>query len=295
MRKDRLKDSGSTHTEICPRQGYVYLKTSWEEILVLPTVCKSWSCKSCQRKKNQMVTSVIQYGLLHREWWLISVTYASKGRPSEMVTNPVSAQRARKDWVAFLKLLRKKPLNNLIWLQVLELTQRKQLHRHILMSFDGLNQIKDQCREINYSVRRQNKCSCGNCQLIKLWYSVTHDSWVVDVQRVYSQGVAPYLTKYLAKSMRTNDRQLFKERGITRLWSCSRNWQRGAFMQRRGTVEKAWISHEFEYGRDKTTDKYVKKVANHWALEQVGTNWAKQLAQEKGFERYAYVYEALRS
>ncbi len=292
---DRLKSKGSTQTGICPRRGYAYLKTNWDKLLVLPTTCKSWSCKSCQTRKNNLVKSVIQYGLLGREWWLISVTYVSKGKQSEVVLNPVSAKRARTDWVAFIKLLHKKPLNNLTWIQVIELTRRKQLHRHIVMTFDGLNNWKPKCRELSYLNRRQNKCSCANCYFVKLWYTITLDSWVVDVTKVYSDGIAVYLTDYLAKSMRSQDRQILLERGIKRLWSCSTNWQRGALMQRRGTVEKVWISHAFEYGQDNKTDKYVKEVADHWALEQVGTNWAKQLARNKEFDRYAHVYETLRN
>ncbi len=295
-KKDRLKSPGSAQTGICPRRGYAYLKTNHNELLALPTTCKSWSCKSCQTRKNNMVTATIAYGLYNLEWLLISVTYVAQGNPRYPAVNPVNAASARKDWLALLmRLKRDQKITNLIWLQVMELTKRKQLHRHILMHFDGIKTIRPDCGSISYEKRLRNSCTCFNCYMVRAWYTITGDSFVVDVKRVYSGGVAPYLTKYLAKSMRGDDREIMANRGIKRLWSCSRNWIRGSKMQRRGTLDKAWVSHSFGYGEDRFSKLLAKTSKGHWALEQVGTNLAKRLYQDKEFARYAHIYETLRS
>ncbi len=297
MQIDKLNRPGNTHTEICPRRGYAYLKTNHGELLVIPTNCKTWSCKSCQRRKMNHVTAVISYGLYNMGWFLVSVTYVAQGNPRYPAVNPVTAKSARLDWLALLRRLDRNPAttNNLTWLQVMELTKRKQLHRHILIHFDGIENTRPDCGSVSYKNRLYSKCTCFNCILVRYWYIITGDSFVVDVTKVYSKGVAPYLTKYLAKSMQGGDREILESRGIKRLWSCSRNWSRGAHMQRRGTVDKAWIDHSFAYGKDRLSDRIAKESKSHWAMKQVGTNLAQQLYQDKEFSRYAHVYETLRS
>lgn len=211
--------------------------------------------------------------------------------------NPVNAKNARLDWLALLKRWSRYKLTtkSLRWLKVTELTKRKQIHHHLLVSFDGLSETKADCGAVDYKGRVEGLCSCFNCDMVRIWYGITGDSYVVDVTKVYSDGIVNYLTKYLAKSMRGGDRDILKARGMGRLWSTSRNWTRGSQMQRRGTVEGAWVSTGFAYGKDRFSEQLVKRSSKHWALEQVGTDMAVALYKDREFQRYAYIHEAIRS
>lgn len=151
------------------------------------------------------------------------------------------------------------------------------------------------CNEEDYRKRLHNTCTCINCTFVRLWYAVTGDSFVVDVTYVYSKGICGYLSKYLGKGMYSDDRQIMKDRGIVRLWSCSRNWERGFMMQRRGTVEKAWVKTGFAYGENEMAKYMSKTTAGHWSLEQVGTPLAMKIMRERKSDAYAAIHEKIRS
>jgi len=293
-KRDKTKEEGGVRYE-CPRAGIAYLKPDWKSIVVLPTICKAWSCRACQKKKLSVVVDIISGGLDSREWYLVSVTYVGLGRAPAPVVNPVSAKRAEKDWKGFLRLLEQESgLGKMTWLQVIELTKRKQLHRHILMQWADIGSRTVDCGQWDYQLRRDGECSCVTCYLCRLWYRVTGDSYVVDCTYVYSHGVAGYLAKYLQKGMYGEDRQILAERGIKRLWSTSRNWSRRGLMMRRGTVEKAWVDHSFKYGNNSLDRYMIKSTKDHPMLEQVGSPMAHKMVIAKRGARYAISDEKIR-
>lgn len=99
---------------------------------MVQTNCKSWRCRSCRDRKIGHVMGLMERGLSEvSEPCLLSVTYKSPGKLSEMVENPVGVERAKADWRAFMWFVKQRH-PRLQWFKVPELTKR-QLHWHALI------------------------------------------------------------------------------------------------------------------------------------------------------------------
>lgn len=284
---------GQASRKECPRAGVAYLRASKSEPeLAFETSCKSWECLSCRDRKLGLVLATIQYGLYHRTTvaYLVSVTYKGLGLSSRPVVNPVDAERARKDWRALSRILKRNPrYSKMATFRVVELTERKQIHHHLLIHGVIGNPKCRRCRP-QRETPPPYRCSCIQSEWRDAWYSVTKDSWIVDVTQVYNyDGVGSYLCKYLQKHMVGSVRQELQSRGFDRRYMANRNWKRAKPMQRVGTVREKWRNNRFVYGA--TVPTHVRKYSDGHPLgQQVGDNITKAMARRQKGKKIASLH-----
>lgn len=229
---------------------------------------------------------------------LLSVTYKSPGKLSEMVENPVGVERAKADWRAFMWFVKQRH-PRLQWFKVPELTKRGQLHWHALIGNLEPGSV-DACeKKANYSQRwRAKDCDCLEHQWSRHWEYVTGDSYVVDVERVWKpSGAVSYLVKYLKKGMYGKVREGLEALGFKRRFSCSRGWPRGSQMQRRGSLgdPSAWVSTSFAYGRVEAPKLEGNAKDGKW-FEQVGEDLVSATIRlRKERKRIANLHEKVRT
>ena len=209
----------------CNKRGYVVLTDSNHEH-VMRTVCKTWRCEPCAKKMSQMYKLRTQYGYSGLERCaLITLTYVLGSR------RPVGAESAVVDLRKLWQRMRSRDRwKNLAWCRVTELTQKGQVHHHLMIG--GVNG-EFRCKTTLHSRNRgyanwyRRGCTsedeCLNHELAREWERVTTDSYVVDVDRVKSGSrVADYLSKYLVKDIAHWD--TLEGLGFKRRWNCSRNF-----------------------------------------------------------------------
>ncbi len=287
------KTIGQASSKVCPNAGVAYLHPSNSEVLVVETVCKGWRCKSCRDRKLGFVASLQQYGLSHLEGaFLVSVTFVARGPKRGRAVNCVDAEYAEKAYKAWVRILKRdKRFAAMATFRVVELTERKQIHFHLLMG--NVDFSTDRCRKrerYDWKVAPYPGCGCLQCTLSGYWYRVTKDSWVVDAERIYDpEGSSWYLCKYLRKGLYGAVREELEERGYSRRYFASNNWPRGVQMRRRGTVDKAWVRHSFEYGR-KLSMRVLKESEKHPLMEQVGTDMALKFKEKARRKRVAAIH-----
>lgn len=300
LRDERIKKStGAAFNDDCPRKGVAYLRANYNEPeLRVQTSCKAWSCKSCRDRKLGMVASIMEYGLLVRdsEAYLVSVTYRASGPGSLPVENPVSAEHVNRDWRELVRRLKRlDQFKKMATFRVVELTKRGQPHLHLLwMGITGASFCRT-CKPRNEPKKwLEVTCECIQGVLRNTWFSITGDSWIVDVTAIYSNaGAAWYLCKYLRKGMYGKVREGLDRLGFARRYAASQNWPRGDKMERRGTVEKRWKGNRFEYGAMKANDVMDAYVRAHPLMEQMGTDMAAQMKRQKKGKKLANLHETL--
>ncbi len=285
-------------TSICPRRGMVYLRPSSNEILGVPTNCKSWRCVSCRNRKLGMVASLMQYGLLEQgQAFMISVTYVAKVGTSGKLEKFVNATSAQKDWRALVRILKRNPRNlNLTTFRIVELTRRNQIHFHLLahsLTTELTPKQIDCGHRLHWRFCPLPKCECMTCEWSQAWFAVTNDTWVVHIKEIYDiEGASWYLCKYLQKGMYGPERAALELLGFTRRYFRSRNWADNIQMRRRGSLEKKW--QRVSWVKGPPNPWLIAHSENHPLMEQLGTNLAKSL-QAKGQQRkYATLHEKVR-
>ncbi len=296
--EDITKSEGSAASRSCPRQGMVYLSPSNNELLGVPTNCKSWGCKSCRDRKLGYVASLMQYGLSGLEQpYLVSVTYVAHDDGYGSLVKSVTAASAQKDWRELVRRLKRNPRwSQVHWFRVIELTKRFQVHAHLLMGNlldTGTGTLASCRRSESGATSAWPTCQCIACEISMHWLKITKDSWIIDVTPVYDkQGVSWYLCKYLQKGMYGRERRMLDEKGFTRRYYRSGNWAADVQMRRRGTVNKVWTRVRFEYG---PPNKWlINHSKDHPDMQQVGTPLATQMAQANGRKRIAAIYASIR-
>lgn len=286
-------DPGSSLRSRCPRGGYVALWSHrWDgehhaDRIVLPTVCKTWGCKSCSRKVLALFKKRVEIGISQLEQCaFMSVTYVL-GRTTDGL--PLESDRKRavsvqKDWRRFLeRLYRHNPELRSPWLKVVELTERKQPHLHIVVE-NKSSLIRCYGNEFDVStfVRRMDRCVCLSHVWSRHWLAVTGNSYIVHAVPVAgAKRAAAYLAKYLAKDMPMRDE--LGELGFTRLWSTSASWPGNGRLRLRQTIEGGW-DHQ-EYWPNQSPDAALG--ASHPRLEErVGPEFALEWAKKRSLKRY---------
>lgn len=275
MSKQLKGGKGSSLTSICPRSGIAYLSTGIE-LYTVKTTCKSWRCNSCRDRKLGMVAGLIQSGLLHREAYLLSVTFVSHLNTNGILENPANADYAESNFREFLRRwFRSQKFHNpkLQWFKVPELTKKGQIHYHLIVT--GIHDPKfkqGSCNlRPNWTKLNRHSCACIRCYLSLLWESVTGDSYIVDVRKVYDKkGASWYLCKYLRKAMYGHVRDELESRGFIRRYSRSHGYTTLRPMQRLGTLHKAWTHTTFVLGPG---DRNHLRWSNSQPLmKQIGVN-----------------------
>lgn len=248
------------------------------EAFYAETKCKTWGCAVCRRNLLTLVEMKIEYGcsMLDRSVFT-TLTYVNSG--------PADLKRVgsvRLEWELFLRKL-KRIYPSLSWFKIPEVTQRGQVHLHLVMG--GLSWTgKPQCEtDPKYWWAWFNKnCDCLAHVLIRHWYERT-GAYVINVQEVYdAQGLGGYLSKYLTKAFTTRDQ--LESLGFVRRYACSRNWPRGANLQLRGTVEKSWdrvvrVRRDIENWRW-FTDRIAEQT-ERGPMAQMGDSYAHALANRR--------------
>ncbi len=109
---------------ICPKAGYVVLTSDRGQKGAYRTICKSWSCRVCQKKKKSLFIEMVKHGcsVLGRCY---SITLTFKMGLGEQ-RDARSAEGALR---AFFRRLRRL-YPNLQYLKVLEMTKKNQPHYH---------------------------------------------------------------------------------------------------------------------------------------------------------------------
>lgn len=236
----------------CPRAGYVVLRDAWHEHVV-PTVCKSWGCVSCQNRMESMYRLRTEYGCSRVECLsFITVTYEMGNR------GPVGAAFAaihlRRLWQ---RLRSRSRWKNVAWCRVTELTKRGQIHHHMMIGgVTGTRRCEESVasRNRDYVKWYRSPCTaaeeCLNHELSREWEKIT-GSYVVDVSRVVSKGgLATYVAKYLSKGLAHWD--TLAGLGFKRRWNCSRNWPSPGRLRLGGSQGK---DHETEWDEVERTGR----------------------------------------
>ncbi len=164
--------------------------------------------------------------------YLLSVTFVSNFDRSGRLENPVNADYAETSFKEFLRRWRKSEKFHspkIQWFKVPELTKAGQVHFHLVVTGildthyrQGSCSLKPDWKKL---YKKRENCSCIRCYLSLLWESVTTDSYILDVRRVYDQkGAAWYLCKYLRKAMYGYVRDELEARGFIRRYSRSNGY-----------------------------------------------------------------------
>ncbi len=287
MTLERTDQKGNSRDDICPRRGNAYLRPNSGTLYVIPTNCKSWSCKACRNRKLGQVVSLMIYGCSHlTEPWLVSLTFKITENGLGKPANTVNAEYAEAAFKEFIRRMRRIPwFPGNEWIRVVEVTEKNQIHFHLIMGkpkivtqgFRGGNKIRCQ-KHPDWHNWLSKKCNCIMHQMSRTWYAVTKDSFVVDVRTIYDiEGACWYLAKYLAKAMYGTKRLQIEAKGYKRRYMCSSKWPRGAQMKRLGTLLKAWVDHGFGYG---PPNEYLTDWSSKQELmRQCGTDMAKELRE----------------
>ena len=255
----------------CPRRGFVILVERDHEHVV-PTVCKTWGCKSCAEKLLTMYQLRTEYGSSRVEQLSFTTITYEMGKRSA-----VNAKSAGADLRQLWQRMRfNKGWSALAWCRVTELTKKGQVHHHMMIG--GVKKIP-RCETSRYSRKAgyqdwyNAKCKteevCQNHEMAREWKRITGDSNVIDVDRVRSQkAVSRDISKYLAKGL--HNWEALAKLGFSRRWNCSRNWPSPGRLRMAGSAVPGSM--------------YDKAKESDWAGVHIYT-FDDKVAKRKGLKR----------
>lgn len=275
--------------ELCPSRGYVRLyedtgtgkngKRNHRRVGTMPTTCKTWSCRVCQKKLKAYFSQRVRHAVLTEPpCYFITVTFRnwSKGY-----------RDARSAMESLTKLLRKvkERYPAMFYVKVPELTKAGQPHFHLMIGGLGIRidccgrkQKGKHIHEFSFKWAGR-KCGCLEHELAFEWVDITMDSYRVQVDMVYNaKGAGNYLSKYFAKTF--EDHKACEAAGFSRRYSFSRNYPKLDKLGLQGTREGAWSKVE-----------RIDRPAAHWrrnmlAKEVEETEKAKEELMAPVGERY---------
>lgn len=267
----------------CERRGHVWLTHVNGETIVMETSCHTRRCRNCAPKLRSLFVMLVKYGIrisIPQHFYFITVTLkAGKGLEKD------AAYVATK-WPLLLRFLKKSYGPNLMWVRVIELTQRKQPHLHLILTFGpGINPRAYCQKEPRYNDEwlSRTDCDCLEHRIGFAWLSITGDSYVIDARPILP-GDEEYIAKYVAKSFRILDEM--GELGFHRSWSRSRNWPVDR-LQLLATKEEQWANVEFAYWmaakprpQEASLREWLDRSETHVLKERVGTELSLAFAEE---------------
>lgn len=231
MDKTSSKRSGE-----CSRKGTVWLRTGTQGSVILPTRCKTWKCVVCRVGRLNYFRLKVQVGCSRLEQSaFITITYqadAQRGDPAEYVPS---------DWKALKRLLRSNEpqISRMKWIRVMELTQRKVPHHHLIMEVPNGMAVKcwrGRRLDTQAYLSRRPSCQCMAHRISRQWFIVTGDSFIVHSGPILGASwAADYLAKYLEKAFHYREAT-----GMERRWSTSREWPGIKRVRLAGTAINAW-------------------------------------------------------
>ena len=294
---------GMSTSSLCPKRGFVWLKTHLGQTLVMPTTCKTWGCSGCRDRLMALFTMRVEVGVLAlKRCAFITLTYRTTG------TQRMDASSAASDWKELWRRLRKNhpKLGSLKWLRVVELTKAGQPHFHVVLGpvAGRVRCYGSEGLEVGSFRRRMESCDCLAHVVSRVWFGVTGDSWVVDATPVVGPGGAGgYLAKYMRKG--SLNRGGLERLGFLRRWSSSHGWPGSGRLRLRQTLEGGWQSSHFSrsgFGRD--TVVLGSGLTPVWPtaadpanrlLERVGNDLALVLAEKRSSKAsLAYLMKVLK-
>lgn len=252
----------------------------------MPTICKTWSCVACREKVLARVKDKISYGCsMVGRCFFITVTVKSQSGGQK---DAVYVQAA---WQALIRNL-KQGYPSLTWFKVVEATKRGTPHLHLVMGGITPKDRVPCCTGKGADGKCihpwTKKWALGPCrkdclehELAKVWYYITHDSWVIDCREVVGfKGAGSYMAKYFTKAALSYD--VLANLGFTRRWSCSRNWPRRPKEQLMVTALGGWDGVEFVYSNG---DSYVNDMGDELVIESEKSPLAKRVDNARYLEK----------
>jgi len=276
----------------CPKRGVVQLFHKKYGLVYARTTCKTKSCRVCGPKQAALNGAIAEYGLRSLDpnpFSFITLTYYLGGPQTRR-----NAASVKADW-GLMRLWLKEKYPETWWMKVVELTQRKQPHLHLILS-SGKTSLTS-CgapKGYGYGLEwSELDCDCDEHDWSRAWHRITRDSYIVDVKPVdNAAGASWYLTKYITKAM--NDPSM-RRLGFKRVWSKSQNWpyEKSRLL---ATVLKLWEGkpvwvdgpdwevREFldEDTGEMTRDVWIDDEDNpHPVQERIGTDLALIMDEER--------------
>lgn len=220
---------------------------------------------------------------------LITITYKRDD------THPAVVSSVQNNhWKEFWRRARKLPsLQNLKWMKVPELTERGQIHHHLVAGpippNERLRCYQGKHVQARQFLPRMGRCTCMAHQMSVLWLDITGDSWVVDVRPVLGAvGASHYLSKYLGKGLQ--DRSELIRLGYTRRWSNSRGWPGSGRLRLLRTLTYGWERVDF-YGA--AGGKGIEELNPPELLERSGNNYTLAASKRRDVDRPIIAFRRL--
>ncbi len=282
LQRDR-KTRGRASGRECPRGGYLWLNHKRGRVIV-PATCKTWTCRSCRNAVLQKVKNRIEHGVLTLGTsYFITVTVKYRG-----VSTIKNAPYVAKAWERLLYRLKRSPrYRTAAWFKVPELTQKGQIHLHVVLG--GIGDVVSHCEPHNpphaYDATwRRKPCDCLEHEWSQAWHEITGDSYVVDCRPVRSAGgMAGYLGNSLKKGMYAHDG--LEKLGFKRRWSASNNWPPDPAIRLAQTVLGTWRS--VSWSNERTSAGHLSRSImdrqdpDDPLLTRVGSDLANSMAKTK--------------
>jgi len=273
---------GSPLFPVCPKRGFIRLKSHAGTVAYYETCCKSWRCSSCQKKVKALVVDRIEYGasLTVGPLWFITLTFQTG---SSGLRDAKSVERAFRAWCASMK----SRWSTMSWFKVIEWTKRSQAHLHLIAG--GVSTEAERTCVTDRGLRGKilgKPCKfarmCLEHEISYVWSSSTKDSYIVSVGAVVGpRGIANYMSKYVTKDMYVWDRR--ESDGFKRRWSCSRNWPRYEKLELRATADgSGWRDSRWSGYREgyAIADFYGDTPNIDPSFEKVGSERAEVFAEK---------------
>lgn len=282
-------EKGSQVGGVCPRSGFIRLTSEVGRVGVFPTVCKSWRCNICRRKKKSLVIERIQFGCYNLgSCFNITLTFRVVGQDRR---DADSAERVLRRYWRSLRLL----FPSLEYFKVVEMTMKGQPHYHVIIG--GLDTSRrDHCRrapevdERNLRARCLDEVWCLEHVFSAAWEQAAGDSYIVQADAVYAvRGLGFYLGKYLTKTFFEEDQDGL-DLGFRRRWSSSSGWPRFEQLQLRGTLKSrpgrsGWRRVDIMRKEDAAgwtnPGRWLEQTPTDGDFEKVGTAQAVEMDRKK--------------
>ena len=207
--------------EECPSGGFIRMvfapeggrasPNAADEFVTRKLACRRYTCPHCKNINLMRFRGLVKNGVsILGRCWFITLTY-------RRTSTIVDAAYVRETWARFWsKMQSKSPRwKEAVWLKVVELTQRKQPHLHLIVRLGGSDDEGPPFSRV------------GGLELARdfrdEWHWASGGSFVVDAREVWGPSeAASYLAKYFSKFF--EKRKELEAAGFSRRYSRSWSW-----------------------------------------------------------------------